>query len=180
MAEVEVIEAIVLHHIYIFAKIGMLSNNHTLKEGSDIMKICIFNDKKNCNNCGECDVCEYNKNKQCDNCSKCLQLEGYDVKAIKIDEVFEKLPNTKNDNINIEDFSEFDVNDNDDSNNEDSLDDIIDDYDKEEYIDALDDENNWEYIDDLEGIKDLLEDGDSLTELGLEKYPGLIVINPQK
>jgi hypothetical protein len=139
------------------------------------MKICIFNETKNCNNCGECDLCEYNREKTCDNCSKCLQLEGYDVKAIKIDEVFDKPDSNPNVNVNIEDFSEFDVTDEDEFSE-----DTLEDYSNEEYIDALDDENNWEYIDDLEGVKDLLEDGDTLNELGFEKYPGLIVINSRK
>ena len=52
-------------------------------------KECIFNARKICDNCGECEVCELNSNKKCNNCGKCLELEGYDVKAIKIDEVFE-------------------------------------------------------------------------------------------
>ncbi|MBU3191963.1 hypothetical protein K9O30_21360 [Clostridium bowmanii] len=52
-------------------------------------KNCIFNDRKICNNCGECEVCELDSNKKCNNCGKCLELEGYDVKAINIDEVFE-------------------------------------------------------------------------------------------
>jgi len=54
------------------------------------MKYCIFDEKKVCNDCGECNVCEYNRDKICDKCGKCLEIEGYDVKAVKIDEVFEK------------------------------------------------------------------------------------------
>lgn len=141
------------------------------------MEMCIFQNTKSCNNCGECDVCELNKNKTCDNCGKCLQLEGYDVKAIKIDEVFEKQEDSQaNVSINIEDFSDFDN----DFEDDDSLEECVDDYIEEEYIDALDEVNNWQYIDDIDELKDLLEDSDSLKDLGLEKYPGLIVVNPNK
>lgn len=141
------------------------------------MEMCIFQNTKSCNNCGECDVCELNKNKTCDNCGKCLQLEGYDVKAIKIDEVFDKQEDSQsNFNINIEDFSDFDN----DLENDDSSEECVDDYIEEEYVDALDEANNWQYIDDIDELKDLLEDSDSLKELGLEKYPGLIVVNPNK
>jgi len=147
-----------------------------LKEGSDKVKLCIFNDSKQCSNCGECDLCELNRSKKCDNCGKCLQLEGYDVKAIKIDEVFENASegNIDQSKINIEDFSDFD--------DEFEFDDLgeeaqyIEDKD-EEYIDALDEANDWQYIEDIESVKELLEDGNSISELGLEKYPGLIVIN---
>jgi hypothetical protein len=143
-----------------------------LEEGSDIMKMCIFNENKNCDSCGECDLCEYNRDKKCDNCSKCLQIEGYDVKAIKIDEVFDKVSNDQKINLDIEDFSEFDVDE------EDALcEELVEEISNEEYIDALDDENNWEYIDDIDDIKELLDDVDNLNELGFEKYPGLIVIN---
>lgn len=139
--------------------------------------MCIFQNTKSCNNCGECDVCELNKNKTCDNCGKCLQLEGYDVKAIKIDEVFEKQEDSQaNVSINIEDFSDFDN----DFEDDDSLEEYVDNNIEEEYIDALDEANNWQYIDDIDELKDLLEDSDSLKDLGLEKYPGLIVVNPNK
>ncbi|WP_017416110.1 hypothetical protein [Clostridium tunisiense] len=141
------------------------------------MEMCIFHNTKSCNNCGECDTCELNKNKVCDNCGKCLQLEGYDVKAIKIDEVFEQADgatDAKLDvNVNLEDFSDFD------NMEDDTFEELLVDS-EEEYIDALDDENNWQYIDDLEEVKNLLDDTDNLNELGLEKYPGLIVINPNK
>ena len=140
------------------------------------MKLCIFSDKNECSNCGECDLCELNRNKKCDNCGKCLQLEGYDVKAIKIDEVFED-PTEKSGvdtKISIEDFSDFE--------DELEFEELSDEaqYEEEadeEYIDALDDDNNWQYIEDIENVRDLLEDVNSLSELGYEKYPGLIVIN---
>jgi hypothetical protein len=53
------------------------------------IKRCIFSASKLCSNCGECDKCDLNPHKKCNNCGKCLELEGYDVKAISIDEIFE-------------------------------------------------------------------------------------------
>jgi hypothetical protein len=153
--------------------------NHSIIESSDIVKTCIFNNSKTCNNCGECDVCEYNKEKICDNCSKCLQLEGYDVKAIKIDEVFEKSSKEGDFEVDIAEFSDFDNMPNENDFEEEITDDILGELSTEEYIDALDDDNNWEYIDDIEEIKELLEEND-LSQLGIEKYPGLIVINDKK
>ena len=86
--------------------------------GCCMSKNCIFNDKKICNNCGECEVCELNSNKKCNNCGKCLELEGYDVKAIKIDEVFEaeELEEELEDNFN--DKNEIDLSEEEENNSE--------------------------------------------------------------
>lgn len=146
------------------------------------MKMCIFNSGIQCTNCGECNLCEYNKSKTCDNCGKCLQLEGFDVKAIKIDEVFEPgyKENTSS-KIDIEAFSDFDYNSESDEEVEEAIGDeevlYEDNITDEDYVDALGDDENWEYIDDIEGFTELLEEGlDSTGEL-VEKYPGLFVIN---
>ncbi len=50
-------------------------------------KFCIFESEKICSDCGECYRCDLNSTKKCNNCGKCLELEGYDTKAIKIDEI---------------------------------------------------------------------------------------------
>lgn len=136
------------------------------------MKQCIFDENKQCTNCGDCDVCIFDKNKICCNCGKCLELEGYDVKAIKIDEVFEN--NDKNStsaSINLEDFSDFDL-----AEDEDFKDDIekyLEDDDMP-YIDVMDNEENWTYLDDVEGINELIEETDTSDEL-IEKFPGLYI-----
>lgn len=137
------------------------------------MKQCIFNEKKTCTNCGECNVCEHNRDKICDNCGKCLEIEGYDVKAIKIDEVFE---NEKEDKleVDLENFSDFDT--------EEFEDDLSESEENEEsqeelpYIDALDDENNWEFISDIDGMDELMEETDK-NDILFEQSPGLFVIN---
>jgi len=160
-------------------------------------KICIFNEKRVCVNCGECEICELNSNKKCNNCGECLELEGYDVKAIKIDEVFEdkeieKLEDNVHDKnkvdltedlIKLQSENEIQI----DSDGEDQLEELpsIDEYDllsaEEEFLKLSGDgyipENNevWEYIDDIDGARELLEEEDN-SGLLREEFPGLIVL----
>jgi len=148
-------------------------------------KNCIFNNKKICNDCGECEVCELNSNKKCDNCGKCLELEGFDVKAIKIDEVFEDAGTEKLDD-DIYNRSEIEVLDVEEDNTENKNEEMekIEDYESflaEEELSKLnkDDyipQNNevWEFIDDIDGVKELLEDEEDNSELLQEEFPGLI------
>ncbi|MGH4123886.1 MAG: hypothetical protein ACREV6_13245 [Clostridium sp.] len=155
-------------------------------------KNCIFNDRKICNSCGECEVCELNSNKKCNNCGKCLELEGYDVKAIKIDEVFEaeELEEELEDDFYDKDvinLSEAEENNSENENQElpesekliefEDYDSLLaekeqSNLDKNDFIP----ENNevWEYIDDIEGAKELLEDEEDNSELLHEEFPGLI------
>ena len=154
-------------------------------------KNCIFNERKICDNCGECEVCELNSNKKCNNCGKCLELEGYDVKAIKIDEVFEAEELE-------EDF--YNKNEIDLEDDQDIIENVIevnellkpeelikfDDYNllladkessklsKQDFIPENDEV--WEYIDDVEGVKELLENEEENSELLHEEFPGLITL----
>lgn len=138
------------------------------------MKQCIFDDNKPCTNCGDCDVCIFDKNKICSNCGKCLELEGYDVKAIKIDEVFENNnKNAKSISLDLENFSDFDLLEDEDF--EEDLEKSLElENDDMPYIDVMDNEENWTYLDDVEGINELIEDNDGTNEL-IEKFPGLYV-----
>lgn len=167
-------------------------------------EFCIFKSKKPCDNCGECERCDLNSNKKCNNCGKCLEKDGFDMKGIKIDEIIESEGETKefNDeseqNLNVETSSEShyqlhnnlkienDFHDDLDSGEEhyetckDINEDYLDDYDyKEESLeelyteDGLDDEN-IEYIDDIEGLSELLDDDDRLSEIAYEEFPGFI------
>lgn len=165
--------------------------------GCCMSKNCIFNIKKICSNCGECEFCELNSNKKCNNCGKCLELEGYDVKAIKIDEVFEDEAVD-----NLYDVDAIDLQEKEDNSYE--LDKIelhkedtenyneVDELPKSEDYDSLlaaqellnvgkDDfipENNevWELIDDIEGVSELLENEEENSELLQEEFPGLIIL----
>ncbi len=153
--------------------------------GCCMSKNCIFNNKKICTDCGECEVCELNSNKKCDNCGKCLELEGYDVKAIKIDEVFEDAGTGKlDDDIYNTDVIGEPVADEDNTGNKN--DEIAKNYDYDSFLaeeelsklnkDKYIPENNevWEFIEDIDGAKELLEDEEDNSEFLQEKFPGLI------
>lgn len=48
-------------------------------------KICVLDEKKICDECGECDRCDLDPEKMCDNCMRCLGLDGStDYRAITI------------------------------------------------------------------------------------------------
>ena len=49
-------------------------------------KMCVLEDGKICNECGECDYCDLNPFKKCDNCGRCLET-GDEYRKIKIDGV---------------------------------------------------------------------------------------------
>ena len=153
--------------------------------GCCMSKNCIFNDKKNCNDCGECEVCELNSNKKCDNCGKCLELEGFDVKAIKIDEVFENAGTGKLDDdiYNIDKIDEPATEEEHLANKDEEAikienyeaflaEEKLAELNKDKYIP----ENNevWEFIDDIDGAKELLEDEEDNSEFLQEEFPGLI------
>ncbi|OFI07754.1 hypothetical protein CLOACE_01020 [Clostridium acetireducens DSM 10703] len=123
-------------------------------------KLCIFNSNKVCNNCGDCIKCDLDKNKTCNNCGKCLELEGYDLKAIKINEIIE----------DSEDYTELDI----------PKDDL--DY-SQEYLleeDLKEEDIKIEYIDDITGLKEVLEDEDLFKKVAIEQFPGLIRLKKNK
>ncbi|MBR1821797.1 MAG: hypothetical protein IJ769_09260 [Clostridia bacterium] len=51
-------------------------------------KICVLDENKICDDCGECNVCDLDPNKICDNCMKCVHT-GADYNAIEIDEIID-------------------------------------------------------------------------------------------
>ena len=51
-----------------------------------MQKMCVLDDKKLCNDCGECDYCDLNPFKICDNCGKCIDTDE-EYKEIKIDKI---------------------------------------------------------------------------------------------
>lgn len=128
------------------------------------------------------DYCDIYENKICDNCGKCLEMEGIDVRAIKIEDIAKSEEENKviekefledlKANLTDEELEEIEEqkldlqeiynkfkdkllpNEKLDSKN----------YNEEEYIDAFD---NIEYL-DAEGIYD-----DNLDEMTEEIYPGV-------
>lgn len=47
------------------------------------VKMCMLEDDKVCDGCGECDRCDLDPEKICDNCMKCMG-EAVDFRAITI------------------------------------------------------------------------------------------------
>ena len=56
-------------------------------------KVCVLDENKLCDDCGECNVCDLDPNKICDNCMKCLKT-GADYAAIEIDEIIDDAAGT--------------------------------------------------------------------------------------
>ena len=50
---------------------------------SDQPKICVLDESKICDECGDCNRCDLDPNKICDNCMKCMGDE-VDFRAITI------------------------------------------------------------------------------------------------
>ena len=115
-------------------------------------KMCIFDSKKTCNDCGECLICDLNRNKKCDNCGACLELEGHDMKEVQIDEIIDEVEESEAELVTP----------------------II----KEE-VSVEEDVPELDLIDDIEGLEDIIEElkgGDKGEKLGyVEEYPGLIL-----
>jgi len=128
-----------------------------------LAKLCILEVNKECNDCGECNKCDLNPNKKCNNCGKCLEKEGYDTKAINIEQIFEE----DDDDFVEEEFNEVE-----------ELDNAVD-------IDTLaevnknlkDSDVKIEYIDDIDGLKELIDDDTNTNSLINEIFPGFIVLN---
>lgn len=51
------------------------------------MKLCLLDETKLCDDCGECSRCDLNPNKICDSCGRCLESDA-DSRAIYIDGIF--------------------------------------------------------------------------------------------
>lgn len=116
-----------------------------------IEKHCLFNKSITCTNCGECFACDITSNKKCNNCGKCLELEGYDTKAIRIDEI-----------MNEEEGEPIEV--------------VVDE-ESSDKVDLSEDSPIWEFIDDIKELKDLLGDDKVVNDAAHEEFPGLIVVN---
>lgn len=56
-------------------------------------KMCVLEDNKICNDCGECNYCDLNPFKKCTNCGRCIDEPDKKYREIKIDKVI--MPNRK-------------------------------------------------------------------------------------
>ena len=50
-----------------------------------LKKMCVLEDSKECDGCGECDRCDLDPGKICDNCMKCVRGDA-DYRAIRVDD----------------------------------------------------------------------------------------------
>lgn len=143
---------------------------------------CIFSSEKICTNCGECDTCELDSNKKCNNCGKCLEMEGYDMRAIKIegildnkDEIddYENEVSKENKSASTEHLNECHY------HLQDNINKTIEEQNDQKYEDVFD-KCNIEYINDIDGLNEILENEEDLKKLTQEEYPGLIKIKSRK
>ncbi|KOF56874.1 MULTISPECIES: hypothetical protein [Clostridium] len=137
-------------------------------------KNCVLNLNKICDNCGECDICDLDPNKTCNNCGKCLNINGFDTRSIKIDDVIDDEAEAKK----FEEEAKKDENVDEvySANEVELLNDYNDDYvdtDKKEEID-------FELIDDIDGLNEILEDEEKRKKYIDETYPGMFVIKKSK
>ena len=51
------------------------------------VKMCVLDDAKICDDCGECRKCDLDPTKICDNCMKCVNSANAESRAIRIDGV---------------------------------------------------------------------------------------------
>ncbi|NFF71535.1 hypothetical protein FCV11_10625 [Clostridium botulinum] len=126
-------------------------------------KLCILEVNKECNDCGECNKCDLNPNKKCNNCGKCLEKEGYDTKAINIEQIFEE---------DDDDFIEEEFNEVGEPDNAVDIDTLA-----EVKKNLKDSDVKIEYIDDIDGLKELIDDDTNTNSLINEIFPGFIVLN---
>ncbi|MHC6179861.1 hypothetical protein ACYUJ6_08390 [Clostridium sp. JNZ X4-2] len=124
---------------------------------------CIFDKNKVCDDCGQCDLCDLNPGKKCDNCGKCLEMEGYDMKAVKVDDIIDD----ENEARKYEEESQYD--------SIDSHYHIIKEDDNENSEEGNDDDP-VEFINDIDGLKEILENENNFKKMAYEEYPGLIRI----
>lgn len=130
-------------------------------------KFCIFDSEKSCDNCGQCDLCDLNPAKKCNNCGKCLEMEGYDMRAIKIDSIIEEGDEEKEHSENNKYDAEIHSH-------------LPDEFFTAEHSEGdidIFDKDNIQYIDDIDGLAEILENENDFKKLAHEEYPGLIKID---
>ncbi|WP_138205816.1 hypothetical protein [Haloimpatiens lingqiaonensis] len=133
-----------------------------------MVKKCIFNKNKDCNDCGECYICELDSKKVCNNCGKCMEREGFDLREIKIDEVLD-MPDE------ITDYEDLDE----DFQRDDRYLDLQD-IKQDETSEGSQEEVEFEYIEDHEEIKEILENENEFNKMADEVFPGFIRIARKK
>lgn len=139
-------------------------------------KLCIFDSKVNCNNCGECEKCDLDKNKICNNCGKCMDIDGYESKSVFIEKIIEdaeeikKYENQGDSLGKDQDGAIYHEDEN-----------FFNDYDENYSRNEKDDiPLELELIDDIDGLNEILEDEDRRANITEEKFPGFFVLKSNK
>ena len=52
-----------------------------------MVKRCVLDENKVCDDCGECHYCDLNPHKICDNCCQCIDNGKTDYQVININEI---------------------------------------------------------------------------------------------
>lgn len=142
------------------------------------VKSCIFNSKKECSNCDECNVCDINRKKKCDSCGMCLELEGYDTKAIGITEFHKTDIEVRGNDESESGYKDEPSNGLKKSSIETEL--VEDDREPEFTLDDYDPNESFEldkdtlYLDDVEGLSEIMCDPEMQSKILNESYPGLL------
>ena len=77
-----------------------------MSEGMAMDKLCVLDETKICDDCGECSRCDLDPNKICDNCMKCVNT-GADYNAVEIDEIIDDGASTAEYRQLLEDLREI-------------------------------------------------------------------------
>lgn len=135
-------------------------------------KKCIYNDSKLCDNCGDCQ-CDLNIKKICNNCGKCLEMDGYDIRAIRIDEIMDTEERDMEVSESLDQINEeaqmTDINDGDSEIDIEKYTPETDEVDKEDIV--------IDFIDDIPELSEIIEDEEKLKSLSQEIFPGLIKLH---
>lgn len=183
--------------MFILKKFDTIYYKDTIrKEGmGHIMKnkICVMDEKKICDDCGDCSRCLLDSKKKCDSCGDCLKPEFLGTRKITISNIEDAFVNEANinemkKNVLINRFVLHDVNDLRGDYNATQKEDLVEEEISQEEEDKLNkaieefkedvevDENGVviEHIEDIEGLSDLIGDEEINSKYMVEEFPGLL------
>ena len=156
-------------------------------------EICVIDENKICDDCGECSKCLLDPKKKCDSCGDCLKPEFLGTRKITISNIEDAFVNEANinemkKNVLVNRFVLHDVNDLRGDYNATQKEDAVEEEISKEEEDKLNkaieefkddveaDENGVEveHIEDIEGLSDLINDEENKSKYMVEEFPGLL------
>ena len=126
------------------------------------------------------DYCDIYENKICDNCGKCLEMEGVDIRAIKIEDIAKDV---KENQVLIEEYEKEleslkELKENEDIANEELLNKEYEKLIKQGVIKSVQDEEYEDAFDHIDYSENL--DDEELEEITDEVFPGVRTIKKVK